>query len=86
MNIWSEKGAFCHNYTHLQQVVCVCVWGGVCYWNQVVCPSVFRQNGSQTFSVSLITKSHHIIHMVYLLHLGSKGQRSSTLDIEVAIF
>ena len=20
MNIWNEKGAFCHNYTHLQQV------------------------------------------------------------------
>ena len=48
------------------------VGGG--YWNQVVCPSVCRQNGSQTFSVSLSTKSHHIMHMVYLLHLGQKGK------------
>ena len=48
--------------------------GGGGYWNQVVCPSVCRQNGSQTFSVSLSTKSHHIMHMVYLLHLGQKGK------------
>ena len=85
MNIWNEKGAFCHNYTHLQQVGGGRRGGGVTGIKLSVHPSVGRMVPKLLVLAFLPRVTIYIMHMVYLLHLGSKGKRSSTLDIKVAI-
>ena len=88
MNIWNEKGAFYHNDTPLQQV-----GGGGCVLLESGCLSIrlqtewFPDFQCQPFHLESPYHAYGLPmgQRCFLLNLGSKGQRSSTLDIKVAI-
>ena len=78
MNIWNEKGAFCHNYTHLQQVgggllesSCLSIRLQAEWFPDIQCQPFYQESPYHAYGLPIA--------------FGSKGQRSSTLDIKVAI-
>ena len=79
MNIWNEKGAFCHNYTHLQQVgegvllesSCLSIRLQADWFPDIQCQPFYQESPYHAYGLPIA--------------FGSKGQRSSTLDIKVAI-
>ena len=91
MNIWNENGAFYHNYTPpLQQVG----GGGVLGLPESYCLSIrlqaewFPDFQCQPFHLESPYHAYGLPvgHRCFLLNLGSKGQRSSALDIKVVIW